>query len=39
MFNMKAAAARYNGVVRTELENGVFAVSVLLPLYHGTYRV
>lgn len=37
--NMKAAAARYNGVVRTELENGVFAVSVLLPLYHGTYRV
>lgn len=30
--NMKAAAAKYNGAVHMEAENGIFTISVLLPL-------
>ena len=31
--NIRAAADRYNGAVRVETENGIFTISVLLPLY------
>lgn len=31
--NIKAAAAEYNGAVSTDMKDGVFTVSVLLPLY------
>lgn len=31
--SVKAAAAVYNGTVETEVENGVFITSVLLPMY------
>ena len=31
--NIRAAAAGYNGAVRVEAENGIFTISVLLPMY------
>ncbi len=31
--NIQAAAEKYNGAVHTEAENGVFTISILLPLY------
>ena len=31
--NIRSAAEKYNGAVRVEAENGIFTISVLLPLY------
>lgn len=31
--NVRAAAADYNGAVQAEVENGIFTMSVLIPLY------
>ena len=36
--NIRAAADRYNGAVRVETENGIFTISVLLPLYPESHN-
>ena len=36
--NIRAAADRYNGAVCVETENGIFTISVLLPLYPEAYN-
>lgn len=36
LLNIKDTAEKYNGVMQTEVENGVYFISVLLPLY--SYR-